>query len=303
MTTVLVVDDSAVDRRLVSELLAERTDWSVGCVSGGEEAMARIEAGLPDIVITDMQMPGMNGLDLVRAIHTHHGELPVVLITAHGSESLAIEALAAGAASYVPKSHLAVKLVDVVSEILALARAEQHAEEMFGWLGGADFELENNPALIEPLVDLVQQMLVGMGFGDFAERLRISVALKEALLNAIYHGNLELSPELAEEARDRLARGKPCEQLDARRKESPYANRKIHVTAKVTPEEVRMVVRDDGTGFDVATVPVAGDPAAIDPKTGRGLPLIHNLMDEVRYNGSGNKITLIKRRPDAAATD
>ena len=296
MTTILVVDDSAVDRRLIGELLAKRDDWEIECVDGGAKALEQIDRTVPDVVVTDLQMPEMNGLELVRTIHDRHAGVPVILVTSHGSETLAVEALAQGAASYVPKSQMADKLVDVVSEVLSLARAERHAEETLGWLGGADFDIENNPALIDPLIDMVQQMMVAREFGDAGQRLRMGVALKEALLNALYHGNLQITFDQMQQAREKLALGEPFKPAEERRSQSPYQDRKIHVTAKVTSTEARFVIRDEGPGFDVAAVPEVGDPEALQPQRGRGLSLMRNFMDEVSYNPAGNEVTLIKRR-------
>ncbi|MBJ44720.1 MAG: hypothetical protein CMJ80_15840 [Planctomycetaceae bacterium] len=56
-----------------------------------------------------------------------------------------------------------------------------------------------------------------------------------------------------------------------------------------------MVIRDGGEGFDVSSIPSSGDAEAIESEGGRGLVLIQNFMDEVRFNDRGNEITLIKR--------
>jgi DNA-binding NarL/FixJ family response regulator len=74
----------------------------------------------PDVVVTDLQMPEMDGLQLVLKIAQDNPDIPVVLMTAHGSESIAAQALANGAASYVAKSDLAESLVNTVMLILAM---------------------------------------------------------------------------------------------------------------------------------------------------------------------------------------
>ena len=75
---------------------------------------------LPDLIVTDLQMPRMDGLALVEAVRSDHPSVPVVLITAHGSEDIAAKARS-GAASYVPKRHLAQDLAAVVTHIIAMA--------------------------------------------------------------------------------------------------------------------------------------------------------------------------------------
>jgi CheY-like chemotaxis protein len=297
MASILVVDDSPVDRRLIEGLLSVQPHWTVHSSGNGAEALTRMQDAVPDVVVTDLLMPEMDGLQLVEAIHAQHPEVPVVLITAYGSEALAVRALTQGAASYVPKSQLADKLADVVAEVLALAGAERHTEDLFACLSGATFQLKNDPALIDPLVELVQQMGVGVGFGNFTERLQVAAALREALVNALYRGNLEISFEQMQAAREDLVLGKDFSLVAQRRKEPPYRDRRIFVQVNVSPDEVRFVVRDEGLGFDVAAVPEPGDPRALEPERGRGLSLMRNFMDEVIYNDVGNEVILVRRKP------
>jgi DNA-binding NtrC family response regulator len=195
MTTVLVVDDSKLDRLLVGGLLHEEEGYRVIYAANGADALAHFDEAHPSVVVTDLQMPDMDGLELVRAVRRHHPEVPVVLITAHGSESLAIEALEQGAAGYVPKSRLSDRLVETVEQVVAAARAERTYEHLTACLKRAEFsfELANDDSLIDPLVDLVQQLVSGVGLCDGTERCRTGVALRHAVLNAMYRGNLEIS--------------------------------------------------------------------------------------------------------------
>jgi CheY-like chemotaxis protein/anti-sigma regulatory factor (Ser/Thr protein kinase) len=302
MVTVLVVDDSEVDRRLVGELLAEQWRPGIQFAANGREAVARMEESVPEVVITDLQMPEMDGLELVDHVRLHHPRVPVILMTAFGSELLAVEALRRGAASYVPKSQLAERLASTLDEVLALAQAKSSYEHLIGCLTGTEFNfcLENDESLVDALVSLVQQMVVGMEFCDFTGRLRIGVALNEALRNALYHGNLEISFEQLQRTREELLQGQSSEFLDRRRMERPYRDRRIFVKASLYPDEVRLVVRDEGDGFDVKAVPDPDDPESLEPERGRGLSLMRTLMDEVVYNAEGNEVTLIKRRETGA---
>ena len=119
MARILVVDDAVMDLRLASKLLERNADWTIACAQDGREALERVESDLPDLVVTDLQMPGMSGLELVEAMRTEFPLIPVVLMTAAGSEEIAVEALRLGAASYVPKRELAADLVDTVARLLA----------------------------------------------------------------------------------------------------------------------------------------------------------------------------------------
>src|SRR5262249_51241466 len=102
-TTVLVVDDSLVDRHLAGGIIEKMPGWKALYATNGAEGLEAIEGKPPDVVLTDMLMPEMDGLQLVEAIRSQHPLIPVILMTAHGSEDIAIQALRKGAASYVPK--------------------------------------------------------------------------------------------------------------------------------------------------------------------------------------------------------
>jgi len=262
------------------------------------EALGRMEQSSPDVVVTDMQMPGMDGLQLVTAVRRRYPGVPVILMTAFGSESLAVEALEKGAASYVPKQQLAQKLVNTVEKVVALGRAGRSYEELLGCMVESQFRLslESDAELIDPLVDLIQRLVVGIGFCDYTEGLQVGMALKEALLNALFHGSLELRVEQMQEALDNLRAGETVRLVYDPRLDPAYRDRRIDVAVSLSSDEVRFVVRDQGSGFDVSTAPKSKDPSALEAGHGRGLAIMQNLMDEVTFNDSGNQVTLVKRR-------
>src|SRR5579883_2752088 len=127
-TNILVVDDSAVDRRLAGGLLEKMADVKVSYVGDGREALDSIERQPPDLVLTDLLMPEIDGLELVKQIRSRYIHLPVILMTAFGSEDIAIQALQHGAASYVPKKRLAQDLVGTVQQVLTASQASRNQQ-------------------------------------------------------------------------------------------------------------------------------------------------------------------------------
>src|SRR5262245_50461880 len=117
---VLVVDDSPVDRALVQGVLEKQLHAVVHTVENGAAALDSIATVWPDVVLTDLQMPELDGLALVEAIRRDYPFIPAILMTAHGSEETALAALRAGAASYVNKRNLASRLIETVQDVLAL---------------------------------------------------------------------------------------------------------------------------------------------------------------------------------------
>ena len=110
MATVLVVDDSPIDRRLVGSILEKISGTKTEYAGDGAEALLKIERSPPDVVLTDLQMPKMDGLELVSTVRSRFPLVPVILMTGHGSEDIAVQALQRGAASYVNKSSISDEL-------------------------------------------------------------------------------------------------------------------------------------------------------------------------------------------------
>lgn len=298
MTNILVVDDSFVDRRIVGGLLEQRSDFHVFYAEDGTDALRQMEMQRPDLVVTDINMPQKNGLELVRAMRIHFAGVPVILITAQGSEELAVQALEHGAASYVPKIALREHLIDTIDNVLAIAGAKRSYERLVGSIRRTEFELtlENDSALFDPFIELFQQIVHGIGLCDDTDRYRVGMALQEALSNAMYRGNLEIGLEQMQACDEEVEAGEELSIVRERLALPRYANRRIHVQVRIDPEQAVFVIRDDGAGFATAQVPTKGDLGALDEQGGRGIVLMQAFMDEVAYNAKGNEVTLVKRR-------
>jgi CheY-like chemotaxis protein/anti-sigma regulatory factor (Ser/Thr protein kinase) len=292
MARVLVVEDSPTQASEIRFLL-EDAGFEIGLAIDGIEALSSLRERLPDLIVTDLQMPRMDGLALVEAVRSEHPSVPVVLISAHGSEEIAARALRCGAASYVPKRYIGRDLPEVVRQIIALAAPHPDRERIIESLDETRlrFTLANEGSLVAPLIRRLEQLVREMGVCDQADLIRLAVALRESIVNAIDHGNLELDSELRQD--DERIYHKLGEE---RRMQSPYRERRVRIAAGVTRTEATFTIGDEGPGFDPSTLPDPTDPANLCRIGGRGLLLVRTLMDEVRFNATGNEITLVKRR-------
>ncbi len=294
MATVLVVDDSDVDRRLVGGILQADSDVFVTYARSGFEALEMIGRNCPNAVVTDLLMPQMDGLELVASITTNYPLVPVILITGQGSEDIAVQALRVGASSYVPKSFLADRLLETVKQVLDIARQDERQIRLMDSLENCTFgfQLDNDGSMIAPLVDYLHRSIRAVGLCDEVGAIRVCVALEEALNNAIFHGNLELTSDYRDGDAE-IYRTMISERIKVR----PYSQRRVQVEVDVSREQGRFVIRDQGPGFDPRTIPDPTQPENLERTCGRGILLMQTFMDEIAYNELGNEVTLIKRGP------
>lgn len=291
MAQILVADDSPELVRYLDTLLRAAGHAVVGAADG-LLALAAVRRARPDVVITDMQMPGMDGLQLVDALRTEFPGLPVVLCTGEGSEELAVEALKAGAVHYLPKRKLLADAVPVLEEVLAVALARGKQALFLDCMTTAEhtFTLVNDPDLAGMVVGHVEAVMKQFALFDPGEHVRVGVAVQEAVVNAIVHGNLEVSSDL------KRADWTGYHAAIARRaQEPPYRDRRVTVVTKVVRgASLAVRVRDDGPGFDPAALPDPTDPENIEKGSGRGLLLIRTFFDRVAHNRTGNEIVMEK---------
>jgi DNA-binding NtrC family response regulator len=118
---VLVIDDDASLRR-VMEMQLEEIGCDVLAVASGKEALGVLEEATLDLVITDLRIPGMSGMDILKSLRTDHPELTVIMVTAYGTVRTAVEAMKAGAYDYLTKP------IDYDELTLVVNRALEHQQ-------------------------------------------------------------------------------------------------------------------------------------------------------------------------------
>jgi serine/threonine-protein kinase RsbW len=128
-----------------------------------------------------------------------------------------------------------------------------------------EFEVPSVISLMHSILDYLMKRVEKVGVIN-PETSNLFVALDEAFVNAVKHGN----------------------KFDA--------SKLVRITADVSPEEARFTIEDEGDGFNVAEIPDPLDPQNLFKTSGRGVLFIYNIMDEVKYNERGNRLTMVKRK-------
>ena len=290
--TVLVLDHSSVqNRRLIGRLPAFGTVTAV-CVPGQTEAVHILKKQVPEFILVEHCDDGSSPLEWFVKVHKYSPQVPVVLIAGPGGEQLLVEALQTVSAGWDSRSQVDRFLKPILRKFLTLARGDSTYHALTGYLIGHEtcLELGNDQSLLPVILGVLQEELLRAELWGQSECVQAGIALGEAVMNALYHGNLEVSSNLRnsdERAYFDLA--------ESRRHEMPYKDRRIHVNVRIDEEQATFVVRDEGAGFDVTSLPDPTHPANLEKGSGRGILLMRSFMDEVFYNPLGNQVVMIKK--------
>jgi CheY-like chemotaxis protein len=289
---ILIVDDCPDVRSLLKRALRLFGYDKVRGVADAEEAVAQFEKEAADVVLTDIHLPGEDGLALTQHIRERWPVCPVIVMTGLSDEESAIAALRAGACDYLKKpvslDALHVLLRGVAQELES--RKAKSLETLS--VDHMEFELTigNSIEDLGSLTGLLARDISPLLAGTTGFHLRI--ALQEMLMNAIEHGNLGISQ--ADKA-DALIRGDYETLVEKRRSDPRYRDRRV--TVRVSYDRARQFVEyriaDQGTGFDWRSrisqrehrhMSVAGG--------GRGILVACNLLPALTYNERGNEVIL-----------
>jgi nitrogen regulation protein NR(I) len=131
MSTILVIDDDDQLRKSFQKLLIEE-GYTVESAASGEEGVQKIGRRMPDLVILDMRLPGMNGIETFKVIHKLEPKLPVVIMTAYGTTEHAIEATKLGAFDYVLKPFEIPSMLAIIGQALEAGRFMRSPVDMNG---------------------------------------------------------------------------------------------------------------------------------------------------------------------------
>ncbi|HEU0006760.1 MAG TPA: ATP-binding protein [Terriglobia bacterium] len=293
MPKILLVDESASDRRHTADLLQRNGNAEVIYSGSGNEALSAIERLSPDVVLAALPAQGTDFLRVLQDIHFRYPSLPIILMTAEAVTPVLLKALHQGAVSFVPKTNLGHYLARTLDHVLKLSRTGRR-QRLVGYLcqSESSFSLENDPELIAPMVAHLQEGAARLKGMDETMRMQLCVALHEGLLNAMYHGNLEVSSELREAGEAAFIAA-----AEQRRRSWPHRDRRVHVKATLTPSEAVFVIRDEGPGFNPEAIPDPTAPDNLSKASGRGILLMRTFVDDLHYSATGNELTLVKRLP------
>lgn len=213
-TRVMVVDDHPMWREAVARDLAEAGFEIVATAGDGEEALRRVPAALPDVLVLDLQLPRVAGVEVTRQVVSGHPGVRVLVLSASGEQSDVLEAVKAGATGYLVKSASREELLEAVGRT---ARGEAvFTAGLAGLVLGeyrkmaatpADPDRALAPELTERETEVLRLVAKGLGSRQIAERLVISHRtvqnhVQNALTKLQLHNRVELTRYVIEQGLD-----------------------------------------------------------------------------------------------------
>lgn len=293
MPVILHVDPSAEDREAIRSSFSNQEGWSVESASSYEEAGERLNLHPVDAVLSESDLGDGEWRDLLTKIRGRQWSTPVFIV----SNSLSIESAAQAARDgaemvFTKGSDVSEWLFPLECAIeRANGRATRQSVENSLTEQTLQFVIDNEKGRVPHVVTLLVEQCDRFGLLDDRDRMRIQVALEEALLNSVIHGNLEVSSKLREMEGDLFDNA-----ILERKGLEPYRSRRVTLIAEYTRELARFIIRDQGPGFDVDKVRNPTEDDAIELASGRGILLMKSFMDSIEYNDKGNEVRMVKRR-------
>ncbi len=294
--TILIVDDEQMIRELLVDILNAAGNYRLLTAANGEEALTIFTNQAVDLVLTDLRMPGVTGLELLAELRHIKDDVPVIILTGYGRREDVIEALRLGASNFLMKPQ-EIKLVHkVASKVLRVRIKERLEQQIFEYFRSEKqtYQISNILKFTFPLIDLITDKLIRVGICGAHDLTNIRLALDEALINAIIHGNLEIPSTMKGASLSEITKFNQL--VKERSLSEPYSSRCVHVETELTQDSVQYIIEDQGNGFDWSQMPKSFEDHEILANHGRGLLLIQAFMDDVTFNEKGNCITLLKKR-------
>ncbi len=194
MIRVLIVDDHAVVRRGLREIVAEAPEMAVADeAASGAEALRLVRDADYDVVLLDLALPDLNGLDVLRQIRAERPAVRVLILNVHPEEQYAVRALRSGAAGYLTKDSAPGELVEAIRQAAAGSRyvSRPLAERLAALLAG-----EAPPDPLAALSDREFQVLRMLGAGRTVGEIAAALSLSDKTIST-YRGRLLLKLRLS----------------------------------------------------------------------------------------------------------
>jgi YesN/AraC family two-component response regulator len=272
---VLIVEDDAPSRSFMKDTV-ESQGFETFTAENGLQGLMNFKKVNPDLVLSDINMPKVNGLELLEEIRRISPNVIVVMVTAFGCEEYAIKAMELRANNYLKKPVRHNELLPLLKKYASLTQKPtepfEQPEEVNKPIYSLDLgsDIKKVPNMVYFLIEAAKNLL------DERDTLDVKIGLMELLNNAIKHGNLA-NPNESDSAKKAIA-----------------YSRTVNVQFRICEPYCEWVITDEGKGFDWQA---HMDRLLVDPleQEGKGLLVSKFHFTELLFNPSGNSVTARKK--------
>ena len=175
---ILIVDDDGLIRQLLRETLTGE-GYPVVTAKDGQEGWDRFQSSSPDLVLLDVQMPGLDGLEVLQRIREQTADVAVIIITAYGSESLSVEAMRQGADDYITKPFQPWQIVSAVKDNLEKTRLRRLSRQLTARLRDSNMRLMEKHRALEEQNAALQKALQRLQEAEQTQRNMVSMIVHD----------------------------------------------------------------------------------------------------------------------------
>lgn len=289
---ILIVEDDFASRELLKISIAKE-GYECIAAEDGEMGLKLFQSYNPDIVISDIRMPRMDGMTLLGEIRKLSKSVIIIIVTGHGNETLALQSLQLGANNYIKKPLDLHDLKTQLKRYKNFIESKVQERNISELVVSGEIELEFDSDL--NLGPIVAKYLVHKTGTFFEEKSQIGLelGLSEIITNSIEHGNLEItSKEKALALNENTLNNLYNERLGNKN----LSQRKVKVSYSRNTEYCEWTIEDEGQGFNLHDVPHSTDHPLLNELHGRGIFISKMQFDEIEYLGKGNKVRLKKAK-------
>jgi CheY-like chemotaxis protein len=289
---ILIVDDEPALRDFLVESV-QLQGYEAVTAGDGREGLDVFTTQSPDLVLTDICMPRMDGLDFLSAIREQDSEVIVIMVTGLGSEEVALEALRRNANDFLRKPIHHQVLFPLLEKYAGIIATRSNLRSTLGLFLSRSYVMQFDNHL-EGVPHIAQRIMLETANAiPVEQRLGTRIGLVELIANAIEHGNLGITYEEKQAAMNDGFDG--LQDLLAKRLQDPVrAARRVTVEACQTHEACHWTISDEGAGFDWKALPDPLDPRNLEQPNGRGIFLAKLHFDQVEFLGRGNQVRVTK---------
>jgi YesN/AraC family two-component response regulator len=299
---ILVVDDSA---SLVDSLIKilQVSGYNAEAAYNGHEALHKLSDKKFDVVICDIEMPGMNGLELLKHVRHDFDDIAFILITGYQEQDYYLKAIQLGASDFIRKPIDGRQMLRAIQVQLNKKKEDMDYFEVSNCVSFADIKLSLPPYMFRK-IDFIK---IFTKF--FKQNMSLSstltnellLCLEEMLYNAFIHGTLNLSLQ------ERTLSYDEYKVLVMEKLKLPqFADKKIHLRLSINQASQVIVaeVEDEGDGFNYAEwlMKIRDNEGIQLDEYGRGISIIYHLADRVSFAKGGRIIRIEKNFNNAAQT-